>query len=61
MNTTNDVYETALFMLIRQRIIYLGAARGMSPDELNVKAYREMQGLLEDNDLGDVIIELEKA
>lgn len=54
-----NIYETALFVMCRQRLVYLGAARGKSPQELNIEAYRQMNMLLEDQDVIDSAAELE--
>lgn len=50
--------EAALFAMVRQRIIYLGGARGKSPEELNVEAYRQMQTMLRETDFQDEAREL---
>lgn len=43
---TNERLEAALFAMCRQRIVHLGGARGKTPEELNIEAYRQMQCML---------------
>lgn len=52
MIDTNE-YEAALFAMCRQRIIYLGCARGKSEEEVNIEAYRQMQMLLSEEDFSE--------
>lgn len=54
-----NIYETALFVMCRQRLVYLGAARGKTPQELNIEAYRQMKMLIEDADVIESAVELE--
>ncbi|MBP3442422.1 MAG: hypothetical protein J6L62_06420 [Clostridia bacterium] len=54
-----NIYETALFVMCRQRLVHLGAARGKSQEELNIEAYRQMNMLLENQDVIDSAAELE--
>ena len=54
-----NIYETALFVMCRQRLVYLGAARGKTAQELNIEAYRQMKMLLEDADVIESAVELE--
>ena len=56
-----NMYEAALFMMCRQRLIYLGAARGKSPQEINAEAYRQMQNLLDGEEIADASAELENT
>lgn len=60
MIDTNE-YEAALFAMCRQRIIYLGCARGKSEEEVNIEAYRQMQMLLSEEDFSEAAQQLARA
>lgn len=60
MEYTNK-YEVALFVMCRQLLVHLGAGVGKSPEELNVKAYRNMQDLLKNQVVSESAVDLERA
>lgn len=54
-------YEVALFVMCRQRMVYLGAGAGKTPQELDVAAYRAMQDMLNDENVISSAVEFENA
>lgn len=54
-------HEVALFVMCRQQLVHLGAGAGKSQEELDVAAYRNMQALLNDDNLADAANQLNRA